>query len=41
MRIHALRIEDLLALARSRVTRTLTEDECRKYLHVETCPSGS
>ena len=37
-RVYALRLEDLVALARSRVTRALTTDECRKYLHVETCP---
>ena len=34
-----LRIDDLLALAQSRVTRSLTLEECQKYLHVETCPS--
>jgi len=37
-RVYVVRPEDLLALARSRVTRSLTTDECRKYLHVETCP---
>jgi WD40 repeat protein len=38
VRIYVVRPQDLLALARSRVTRPLTTDECRKYLHVETCP---
>jgi WD40 repeat protein len=36
--IYALDIEDLLNLARSRVTRTLTTGECKKYLHVNKCP---
>ncbi len=38
MRVYALRLEDLVALAKSRVTRTLTTEECQKYLHVEACP---
>ena len=38
-RIYALPIEDIVAIAKSRVTRTLTPDECRKYLHAEQCPS--
>ena len=37
-RIYLLRIEDLMALARQRVTRSLTTEECQKYLHVEQCP---
>ena len=37
-RIFLLKIDELLALARSRVTRTLTVEECRKYLHVDECP---
>ena len=31
--------DDLIALAQSRLTRTLTDDECHRYLHVETCPA--
>ena len=38
VRIFLLPVEELIALARERVTRTLTEAECRQYLHVETCP---
>jgi len=38
-RIYALPLDDILAIAKSRVTRALTTDECRKYLHVEQCPS--
>jgi hypothetical protein len=32
-------IEDLFVLAQSRVTRTLTTEECQQYLHVEACPT--
>jgi hypothetical protein len=32
-------IDDLLTLAQSRVTRPFTAAECKKYLHVEQCPS--
>jgi hypothetical protein len=38
-RIYALPLDDILAMAKSRVTRALTTDECRTYLHVEQCPS--
>jgi WD40 repeat protein len=37
-RVYALELEELVALARERVTRSLTDAECRKYLHVEVCP---
>ncbi|HZJ25174.1 MAG TPA: hypothetical protein VFD54_17785, partial [Anaerolineales bacterium] len=37
-RIFLLRIEDLMALAKQRLTRTLTIEECQQYLHVEECP---
>lgn len=36
--IFYLQIQDVIALAQSRVTRTLTLDECQQYLHVDTCP---
>jgi WD40 repeat protein len=35
---YLLRLDDLLTLARSRLTRTFTPEECRQYLHVEVCP---
>jgi WD40 repeat protein len=38
VRVYVLPIEELVALARTRVTRTLTTDECQKYLHLEKCP---
>ncbi len=37
-RIFTLQPDDLVTLARSRVTRSLTLNECQKYLHRETCP---
>ena len=39
VRIFLLQIDELLALAQSRVTRPLTAGECQKYLHVDQCPS--
>jgi WD40 repeat protein len=38
-RIYLLKIEDLVALAKQRVTRSLTIEECQQYLHVEQCPT--
>ncbi len=38
VRIFLLQIDELLALAQSRVTRLLTTGECQKYLHVDQCP---
>jgi hypothetical protein len=38
VRIYVLPIEDLMALARSRLTRSLTDQECQQYLHVGRCP---
>ena len=38
VRLFLLRIDELLALAETRVTRPLTTAECQKYLHVEQCP---
>ena len=38
VRIFTLDFEELVALAQSRVTRSLTEAECQQYLHVEACP---
>ncbi len=40
VRVFLLPVEELLALARERVTRGLSETECRQYLHLEACPSG-
>jgi WD40 repeat protein/DNA-binding SARP family transcriptional activator len=36
--LHLLSIDELVEVARERVTRGLTDDECRQYLHLERCP---
>jgi WD40 repeat protein/transcriptional regulator with XRE-family HTH domain len=38
VRMYLLRLEDIVALAKTRVTRSLTTEECQRYLHVEVCP---
>jgi WD40 repeat protein/transcriptional regulator with XRE-family HTH domain len=38
-RIFLLKIEDLIVLAKQRVTRELTLEECQQYLHMEQCPA--
>ena len=38
-RVYAMQIEDLIAIARLRLTRPFTLDECQKYLHQSVCPS--
>ncbi len=40
VRVWALDLDDLVAIASERVTRTLTDEECAQYLHVETCPEA-
>ena len=35
VRVYALELEELVAIARSRLTRTLTADERRRYLHAD------
>jgi WD40 repeat protein/transcriptional regulator with XRE-family HTH domain len=37
--IYQLNVEHLIAIAKSRLTRTWTLEECQKYLHIETCPA--
>jgi WD40 repeat protein len=39
VRVYVLPIEELIELARSRLTRSWTEDECRQYLHLSACPT--
>jgi WD40 repeat protein len=38
VRFYLLRIEDLIALAQARLTRSWSTEECQKFLHVEQCP---
>jgi len=40
IRVWALRLEDLVQIARSRLTRELTAEECLTYLHMDSCPSN-
>jgi WD40 repeat protein/serine/threonine protein kinase/DNA-binding XRE family transcriptional regulator len=40
LRVYYTQIEDLIAAAKKRVTRSLTTEECQKYLHVDACPKG-
>jgi hypothetical protein len=37
VRIWALDIDDLLAIAQQNVTRSLTDEECLQYLHTDPC----
>lgn len=39
VRIYVLPIGELVKLARSRLTRTWTLEECRQYLHTDVCPA--
>ncbi len=38
VRTYTLDMDDLIALAEARLTRGLTDEECRKFLHAEPCP---
>jgi uncharacterized protein with WD repeat len=38
--VFVLPIDEVVAMAKSRLTRTLTLDECQKYLHVQACPAN-
>ncbi|HSJ51753.1 MAG TPA: WD40 repeat domain-containing protein, partial [Actinomycetota bacterium] len=40
VRIWALDLDDLLEIARQQVTRALSDEECRQYLHLETCAAS-
>ena len=40
LRIWTLDIDDLLEIARNRITRSFTDEECQQYLHVDRCPSA-
>ena len=37
VRVWALDLDDLIDIARTKVTRELTDDECRQYLHEAGC----
>jgi WD40 repeat protein len=40
IREYVLPIDALIELAKSRLTRTWTQEECRQYLRLETCPAA-
>jgi len=40
VRLWALDLDDLVAIARDKVTRDLTDDECRQFLHTDGCGDG-
>jgi WD40 repeat protein len=39
VRFYILPVNELIALAESRLTRSLTDEECQQFLHVEECPT--
>lgn len=39
VRLYVLPLEELIDLAKSRLTRTWTTEECRQFLHLEECPA--
>ena len=38
VQVYAVNVHELLNLARSRVTRTFTVEECQRYFQSATCP---
>ena len=38
VRIYTLQLDELVTIARDRLTRDLSEQECQKFLHVQNCP---
>ena len=40
VRVWALDLDDLIAIANERLARWFSADECRQYLHVERCPDA-
>jgi hypothetical protein len=38
--VFVLPVNEVVAMAKSRLTRTLTLEECQKYLHVQACPAN-
>jgi hypothetical protein len=39
MRFLVLSVDELINIAESRLTRTLSEEECQEYLHMDSCPA--
>jgi WD40 repeat protein len=39
VRVWALELDDLIAIAQHELTRSLTDEECQEYEHLERCPT--
>jgi WD40 repeat protein len=39
VRIYVIPVDDLIALARTRLTCDFSRDECQRYLHLDRCPA--
>jgi len=39
VRFYVLSVDELVDIAESRLTRSLTEGECQEYLHMDSCPA--
>jgi hypothetical protein len=39
VRVWAVELDDLIVLARAELSRGLTSEECRTFLHMQRCPS--
>jgi len=39
LRVWALDLDDLISIAERRLMRTMTDDECVRYLHLDRCPT--
>jgi len=40
VRVYTLGVDELRDLASAKVTRSLTDEECRTYLNLEACSRG-
>jgi WD40 repeat protein/DNA-binding SARP family transcriptional activator len=40
VRVWAVDLDDLIGIARAKLTRTLTDEECRQFLHQPSCSAG-
>ena len=41
LRVYAIRYEELVGIARARLSRGLSDAECRQYLHLPACPPST
>jgi WD40 repeat protein len=38
VRVWTLDLDELIEIAKDELTRTLTDEECQRYLHIKRCP---